>query len=302
MSVRLAHLSDIHITATRLGWQLRDWFNKRLPGWINFRYLGRSFRFRRAEAVLAVLMKEVRERKPDRVIFSGDATAMGFQPEFEKAASLLMVSEPDLPGIAVPGNHDYYTMASTLEGHFERHFAPWQVGERVEGQLYPFAQRVGDYWLVAVNSSTANRWPWDASGRVDAAQLDRLYHLLDRLEPGPRILVTHFPVLLASGRHEHPTHGLRNLLEVIDVAARGGVKLWLHGHRHGHYVIKSHAVAPFPVICAGSATQSGLWGYNEYTLEGHHLKGLRRVFDFKQGRFVDTSSFEVLLPEVNGRA
>lgn len=296
MTVRLAHLSDIHVTTAQLDWRLADWFNKRLPGWINFRWLGRGHRFRRAELVLRTLVKEIRERKPDHIVFSGDATAMGFEPEFELAANLLMVTDPDTPaGIAVPGNHDYYTRLSARAGHFERYFAPWQVGERIDGELYPFAQRLGEYWLVAVNSSTGNRWMWDASGHVDAAQLDRLYKLLDRLEPGPRLLVTHYPVTVASGRPEARARRLRNLVEVIDVAARGGVKLWLHGHRHGHFVMHARTMAPFPVICAGSATQHGLWGYNEYTLAGMHLEGLRRVYDDKLDRFKDTDSFEVNL-------
>ena len=65
MSIRLAHLSDIHITVNPLGWKLRDWFNKRFPGWINFRWLGRASRFRRAEAVLSRLVEELRERRPE---------------------------------------------------------------------------------------------------------------------------------------------------------------------------------------------------------------------------------------------
>src|SRR5438105_2040610 len=49
---RLAHLSDIHITAPALEWRLGDWFTKRYPGWVNFRWLGRR-RQRGAGAVRA---------------------------------------------------------------------------------------------------------------------------------------------------------------------------------------------------------------------------------------------------------
>src|SRR5262249_28160160 len=154
--------------------------------------LGRAYRFRRAEQVLAVLAEELRARRPDRVVFSGDATALGFETEVAHAARLLGLADGEpLPGLAVPGHHDYCTHAAAAGGCFERHFASWQTGEGVEDAVYPFAQRVGPLWLVAVNSSTANRWAWDASGGVDRAQLDRLARLLDRLAPGPRILVTH---------------------------------------------------------------------------------------------------------------
>src|SRR5947209_5878862 len=130
--IYLAHLSDIHITVPRLEWRLRDWFTKRWPGWVNFRWLGRRFRFRLADEILRALAAELCRRKPDRVLFSGDATAMGFESEFRKATDLLRVSDPEgPPGLAVPGNHDYYTRGVAASGLFERYFGPWQQGERV---------------------------------------------------------------------------------------------------------------------------------------------------------------------------
>lgn len=298
MTVRLAHFSDIHITAAPLGWELRDWFNKRLPGWINFRWLGRQRRFRTAETVLGVLAQELRTRTPDRIIFSGDATAMGFEPEFARAAQLLRVGEGNMPpGLAVPGNHDYYTRASAARGLFERYFAPWQTGERVGGATYPFAQKVGPVWLVAVNSCTGNRWPWDAGGQVDPAQLARLRELLGRLDGGPRFLVTHYPICVASGRRERRTHGLRNLADLIEVAAEGRIALWLHGHRHGAYYLQQAGVAPFPVICVGSATQTGYWSYNEYLIDGRNFRVARRGYEPSQRVFQERETFAVELGE-----
>lgn len=296
MSVRLAHISDIHITSSRLGWQWEDWFNKRLPGWVNFRLLGRGYRFRHAEAVLARLVMELQQRRPDRIVFSGDATAMGFDSEFARAAEILQVNHPDTPpGIAVPGNHDYYTVASAGRGHFEQHFAPWLVGEREGEHTYPFAQQVGPVWVIAVNSCTGNRWMWDAGGHVDAGQLSRLGRLLARLEGGPRVLVTHYPVALANGKLERRSHALRNLSELVRVAAEGGVGLWLHGHRHGAYYLSRPGVAPFPVVCVGSSTQSGLWSFNEYAIEGHHCRASRQSFSPETRGFVEVEQFELEL-------
>jgi 3',5'-cyclic AMP phosphodiesterase CpdA len=296
--VRLAHFSDVHITTRPLGWQRRDWFSKRVTGYINLRWLGRRYRFRRADEVLAVLAADLRDRRPDHVIFSGDATHLGFEAEFARAADLLGVAAADrLPGLAVPGNHDYYTRHVVAAEMFERHFAPWQEGERVDGHRYPFAQRVGPLWLVAVNSCVPNRWSWDASGRVGREQLDRLERLLDGLGPGLRILVTHYPVCLASGKREARAHGLRDLPELVEVARRGSVALWLHGHRHGAYHHARPRLAPFfPVICAGSATQSKRWSYGEYTIRGRQLTGVRRAWDAGAGAFRDFGSFELELP------
>jgi 3',5'-cyclic AMP phosphodiesterase CpdA len=263
---------------------------------MNLRCLGRGFRFRRAETVLAVLVDELRRRPPDRVVFSGDATALGFESELKRAATLLGVNEGvSLPGIAVPGNHDYCTPHAEASGDFERHFAPWLAGERIDGHTYPFAQRVGHVWLVGVNTSAANHWPWDASGRAGAAQLHRLERLLAQVEGGPRILVTHYPVCLASGKLERRSHGLRDLTDLVAVAGRGGIRLWLHGHRHGWYHHVQSQWASFPVICAGSATQSGRWSYGDYTITGRRFQAVRRTFDLETGSFQEQDSFELEL-------
>jgi 3',5'-cyclic AMP phosphodiesterase CpdA len=303
--VRLAHFSDIHVSAPCCAWRVEDWFNKRLFAWMNFRLLGRGHRFRHHEPVLRALAEELRQGGFDRVVFSGDATALGFDAELARAVSLLGLDRPDAPpGLAVPGNHDYCTRSAARSGDFERRFARWQQGERVGSAVYPFAQRVGPLWLIAVNSAAANRWAWDARGRVGAEQLRRLEELLARLDGGPRVLVTHYPVRVASGRREPMIRALRDLDALMDVAERGGVGLWLHGHRHHSFQHLTPDFAPFPVICAGSATQTRRWSYGQYTLTGERLLARRRVFDADEGRFKDGGSYEVELPctAARGRA
>jgi 3',5'-cyclic AMP phosphodiesterase CpdA len=246
---------------------------------------------------LAALVEDLRARSYDRLLFSGDATALGFEEEVARAAALLGVGRADLPpGLAVPGNHDYMTRHAVAGGHYERYFSAWQHGERVGEAAYPFAQRVGPLWVVAVNSATPNRWAWDASGRVGAEQLGRLENLLARLEGGPRVLVTHYPVWLADGRRERRLRALRDLDELVDVCVRGGVCLWLHGHRHHNYHTPPAEQVPFPVICAGSATQRGRWSYKDYTFVGQRLKVVTRVFDSQQNTFFDGRTSELDLP------
>lgn len=291
--VRVLHLSDIHVTVPCRTWQREDWLNKRLAAWLNLRVLGRGYRFRRAEEVLRAFDAEWAERRPDCLIFSGDATAMGFEEELAHASELLRVGER--PGLAVPGNHDYCTRSAMLSRQFERYFAPWQVGERVDEQIYPYARRVGPVWLVAVNSATANRWAWDARGAVGADQLERLERLLGQLDDAPRILVTHYPIALAGGQPERRVRLLRDLQALVEVAARGGVSLWLHGHRHNAYYHTDSDIAPFPVICAGSTTQTGHWSYGEYLIDGRHLHAAQRVYDPVSESFRDGVQFQLEL-------
>src|SRR4051794_25070502 len=101
--VRLAHVSDVHLSTRPLGWRLGDVFSKRLSSWLNDR-LARRHRFRQAARILDCLSAELPRRGIEHVIFSGDATALGFEAEFACAAAALRVGT--LPGLAVPGNHD----------------------------------------------------------------------------------------------------------------------------------------------------------------------------------------------------
>lgn len=294
--VRLAQLSDVHVTSPRLGWQLIDWASKRLTSWVNDRWLGRRRRFLHADRILACLIDELPKRKLDHLIFSGDATALGFETEFRRAAEVLQVGRGTIPGLAVPGNHDYCTRAAAASGWFEHYFAPWQDGVRVDGHRYPFAQRAGDVWLVGVNAAHGNQLPWDASGRVGADQLARLRVLLGALAPGPRVLVIHYPVCLPNGRREAFHHGLRDLRPVLEVAAAGGVGLWLHGHRHAPYWFQKTPFAPFPVICAGTTTEAGIWSYNEYSIHAGTVEVVRRTYDPVAHAFRDAESFALHMP------
>jgi 3',5'-cyclic AMP phosphodiesterase CpdA len=295
--VRLAHISDLHLTATPLGWQARDWLTKRAFTRLNL-FLRRGHHFGRAEHVLTSLAQELQTRQIDHVVFSGDATALGFEAELCRVAQILGVSQR--PGLAVPGNHDYCIPRVARSGAFERCFGAWQHGDRQGTATYPFAQRVGHVWLIGVNSAKGNFWFWDATGRVGAEQLERLRQLLARLPAGPRILVTHYPVCLADCRRERFAHGLRDLDATVNVAREGGICLWLHGHRHGFYHLQNPPQTPFPIICAGSSTQSGLWSYGEYVIEDTRLLGTRRVFDPSSDGFRDAETFELTLPVAAG--
>jgi hypothetical protein len=120
--------------------------------------------------------------------------------------------------------------------------------------------------------------------------------LLARLEPGPRILVTHYPVALANGKPERRSHALRNLGDLVRVAHAGGVGLWLHGHRHGAYFLSGARVAPFPVVCVGSSTQSGLWSFNEYAIEGNSVAATRLTYSPEAASFHESERFSLELP------
>jgi 3',5'-cyclic AMP phosphodiesterase CpdA len=290
-AVRLGHFSDLHLTTSPLRWRPSDWLTKRVTGWLNARLLPRFFRFRYAEDAVRALVADLGAADLNHAIFSGDASTLGFEAECRLAADILPVST--MPGLAVPGNHDYYTPAAEHSGGFERAFASWQRGLRIDDAAYPFAQQVGHIWLIGINSSRGNRLPWDATGCVDRPQLERLFELAKRLNDGPRLLVTHYPVLRESGQRETGHHGLANLDEVLKAARSIQISAWLHGHRHHAYCLTGPL--PFPAICAGSATDSGCWAYHHYEIEGRAFRIQRRVFRPARGCFEAGDSLELKL-------
>lgn len=293
--IRLAHFSDIHLSSALHDWQRVDWFSKRLTSWMNHRLLGRARKFALGEEILARLMDDVVRRGIDHLVFSGDATALGFESEVRQAAEVMRIGQLPIPGLAVPGNHDYCTLSASASGCFERHFAPWQEGRRIGAHRYPFAQQVGPVWLIGINAAVGNRWPWDASGRIGAPQLERLRQLLAQLPAGLRILVVHYPLRLSTGRREFGSHGLRDLDALIAIAQAGGVKLWLHGHRHTPYHLQQSGPIALPAICAGTATQHGIWSHGEYQIDGSTLKAVRRIYDPHGRCFRDVEEFTLQL-------
>jgi 3',5'-cyclic AMP phosphodiesterase CpdA len=295
MAIRLAHFSDIHLTARPLRLGALDWFGKRATGWLNVR-LGRGKHFLDASTVAAVMAAEIRAGGYDHVIFSGDATTLGLSLEFDEIRRVLCPDDGWPPAIAVPGNHDYYVGQSVRRRVFETVFRGWQQGERIDEHIYPFAQKVGPLWLIGVNSATPNLAVWDSRGRVGRGQRERLVALLKRLPPGPRIIVTHYPLRLEDGRPETRWRRLRDARKVLDIAKAADVRLWVHGHRHGNYFRESEPAVPFPLICAGSATQTGRWSYNTYTFVDGKLYGRRRVWEPNEGKFVDGAHFDLGFP------
>ncbi len=296
MTVRLAHFSDVHLTARPLGWRPRDALNKRPAGWFNVKVLGRGARFKHANDVAAALRSEFAARGFDQLVFSGDASTLGFPAELREAADRLGVGDESLPpGVAVPGNHDLYINRAVRERHFEQVFAPWQAGRRLTADPYPFERKVGHVWLIALNSSRPNFLFWDATGRVGrrssggSATCARLWATAR----------ASWSVTTRCSKEGHAVeprwHRLHDWEPVRDAAAECRINLWLHGHRHRWYYLPPAANLPFPTVCVGSSTQTGAGAITSTRSTDSRSRPVRRVYDPAAGAFADGERFELAL-------
>jgi hypothetical protein len=97
------------------------------------------------------------------------------------------------------------------------------------------------------------------------------------------------------GRVERRSHRLLDHKAALAAATEAGIGLWVHGHIHQPFVHEPGLVIPFPVICAGSATQTNRWAHNEYVLDGSELTMTRRVWNPEEGRFDEAATYQFSL-------
>jgi 3',5'-cyclic AMP phosphodiesterase CpdA len=254
--VKIAHFSDIHITATTGAIPWRAMFSKRIVGWLNLQLFGRKNDFREASRITEALVADLQETGADHILFTGDLTGLALDSEFKEAHRLL---EPLLggPGITgIPGNHDFYVADAVKKDTYELLFGPWEQSDL--GSPPPIVRLLGDdVALIALRDSRVNAFH-DSSGLVGAEQLKRLEEVLadPALEGRRRLLALHYGPRRSNGELDGAYHGLRDAEELLSVAHRGKVELILHGHLHNRFVLPSGEHTPITLATSGSATHS----------------------------------------------
>ena len=78
--MRIAHFSDIHITADSSAIPWRAMLSKRIFGWLNLQLLGRKGDFAEAAGITAALVDDLQKIEADHILFSGDLTGLASTP------------------------------------------------------------------------------------------------------------------------------------------------------------------------------------------------------------------------------
>jgi 3',5'-cyclic AMP phosphodiesterase CpdA len=257
-SIRIAHVSDVHVLS-RLGVEWRRMlFNKRITGWANV--VLRRGRVHRREYLLAVL--EEAAALSDHLVVTGDVTNMAHESEYVEARRLLDEVARRVEVTVVPGNHDIYLPAVGRERRFEHHFAPFVTSERASLAVrlpagnYPLVKLRGPAAIVGL-SSAVPRPPFVSGGVLGREQLAALETLLALPEVAMRtpVLLVHHPPVDARSRLARLRDGLLGadrLRTVVDRLPRG-LLLFGHVHARSHVALGTSAGTLDVVSASGAA-------------------------------------------------
>lgn len=259
---RIAHLTDPHVGPLPRP-RLRELFNKRATGYINWR---RGRQDAHDMELLALLVADIHREAPDHVACTGDLCNIGLPSEW-KTSRVFMEELGDPQHVTlVPGNHDAYVPGS-LEGLLAA-CAPWTQGDDGSDRVFPNLRRRGPVTFVNLSSAIPTA-PLVASGKLGRRQREAAEALLAELGRERncfRVVLIHHPP------HVGGAPAGRNLTDAAafeSVIARVGAELVLHGHNHvGSVAFVNGPRGRVPVIGAPSASAKGGHGAHH---AGYHM-------------------------------
>lgn len=256
--MRIAQVSDFHFT--HLTWNPFRLLSKRIFGNFNWLFLRKKHFF---EEQLEPLPDLFQELGVDLVLFGGDFTTTALTEEFEKARRF--VKKVTQPWIAIPGNHDHYTMRSYRKKHFYRYFAnkrkeivhPVEFFTLKDHGIEAHRMTKG-WWLIALDTSLATN-PYSSEGLVSEKLESYLEEVLTLIPKGESILLlNHYPFF----QNDEPRRNLKRgdaLQELLKRHPR--IRLYLHGHTHRH-IVADLQISNLPIVLdSGSCSQGkkGAW-------------------------------------------
>lgn len=297
MRLSLAHFTDIHVTESpgRIRW--RDLLSKRVIGWANLRFLGRSAALRKAPGVTRALVRDLEQVAPDHILTTGDHTGLSLPSEFESARAALEPLFRTAHVTSIPGNHDVYVASAARERLYERWFGEWTRTDLEADDFpaddrgafpYPLLRLLGDdVALLCLRDVRPGRLH-DSSSRVPENQLRVLERVLALPEVRRRVkvLALHYGLVRADRSPDTHLHGLGNAAAVMRIATEGDVALVVHGHLHHRFVHPQGSIGPMAIANPGALAYSGRsMAYHLYTIDRERITLAARRYIAERDRF-----------------
>lgn len=200
--------------------------------------------FRQA-AMDAVLAEEA-----DLVVFTGDFTNFSIRQEFEECAGLFAPLVEKMGGrlFAIPGNHDCYTSRSVRKQLLETAL-PWVRVDPVS--RLDLNDRLT---LLGVNHSVPMRIR--SNGRVTETTQQALREAFEACREQERtvLLAGHFAYATPVEHPETPEHKLLGDERFADLVREFAPKVYMHGHKHVRWAIRSPLTPDTLCLNCGSAS------------------------------------------------
>jgi 3',5'-cyclic AMP phosphodiesterase CpdA len=268
---RLAQLSDFHFT--QLTWNPFRLFPKRWLGQANWLLHRRSLS---SPTPLRALPRYLRDLGVDWIVLGGDFTSTALPREFDQVRSFLAALPA--PYLAVPGNHDYYTVRSFRTLRYFR-AVPSQRDPASEttcplqlAQDGVEAKKIApQWWMVSIDTSRPTRL-FSAQGLFSKKLEERLLEALRLIPATDSIaMLSHYPFL----NNGSPKHGLRHAARLEEIVrADRRIRLYLHGHTHRQTVANLQP-SGLPVVCDGGFCGAGAWNLLSLDAEGVEVQSYR---------------------------
>jgi 3',5'-cyclic AMP phosphodiesterase CpdA len=279
----LAHLSDPHLAYPHAG-RLTDFLNKRFFGYLKWRLKRRS---EHHDDVLAQMIQDVRDSRPDHIVITGDLTHMGLAAEYARAKNMLEGLGPASRVTVIPGNHDAY-----VEGALDRRLIEWadymvSDGVTISGDeaaamnaIFPTLRLRAGVALIGVTTAQPCS-TFLAVGCIGNDQLQRLEKILiDTGQKGLfRIVLIHHPPksgVVSWRKRLTDAEAFQKIIHTF------GAELILHGHSHHQsqtYLETSGGRIPVIGVPSSSAAGKNLKRCARYHL--YHLSSRTDCWDIR---------------------
>lgn len=250
--MRLAHISDFHFTKLTIN-PLRL-LSKRIIGHLNWLiYRKKDFSFKQTESLPSLF----RSLGVDLILLGGDFTSTSMHEEFAMAAEL--VQKFAKPWIAVPGNHDQYTLRSYRQQHFYQYFTnPSPAVYRLATDGLEGHKIAPKWWVLSLDTSRPTHLA-TSNGLFSKPMEEKLEHLLNVIPKEEKvILFNHYPFF----QQEEKKRSLErsDALEKL-IRNHPNIVLYLHGHTHRHSIADLQSNELPITLDSGSCcvTQGGSW-------------------------------------------
>ncbi len=295
-----AHFTDPHLPL--LAEELRLFAttpSKRLSGILSWRLKRRHIHL---PEILTAMVADIHAHQPQHIVLTGDLVNVALPGEFTRATAWLETLGAPTDISLVPGNHDAY-MAGACDTAQHRWGAYMQGDAQSPGAHFPYCRIRGEIAFIGVSTAVPTR-VFSATGEVGAEQLSALGGVLEDLGKAGlmRIVMIHHPPGAAGASRRK---GLTDRAALLNVFARHGAELVLHGHTHqGVFDHVTGPCGPIPVLAPSSASaldphrENARWHFMEVSRAaagGWRTQVTVRGYVPASGQFRTEGQFSLLL-------